>query len=209
MTLQRKMPARTISAAINPIMRQIATDTRLKPMQCSSDGGDHRQDAGETRWAAEIAPAFGAEIIEADQQQQTDEAIGKTIEIAGQHDDRARDRRRQALVGKRLDQDPAEREDDENAGEHQRAAPPGRRVDLALVGAIKKRETRLRHQSLKSSLMRRLGAGLGVDRFDDDRASERGAGRAIGQRLAGQRAGHDDGIGRHVADMRSCRSRDR
>ena len=42
---------------------------------------------------------------------------------------------------------------------------------------------------------RGLGAGLRVDALDDHRAIERRAGRAVGQRLAGQRAGHDHRIG--------------
>ena len=42
---------------------------------------------------------------------------------------------------------------------------------------------------------------MGVDGLDDHRTVERGPRRSVGQGLAGQRAGDDDRIGRHMADM--------
>src|SRR6185312_5805741 len=46
---------------------------------------------------------------------------------------------------------------------------------------------------------RGFAAGLLVDALDDHRAVERGAGLAVGERLAGQIARHHHGVGRHLA----------
>src|SRR5579872_7174606 len=48
---------------------------------------------------------------------------------------------------------------------------------------------------------RGFGASLGIDLLDDDSAVEVRAGLPVRQRFAGQRAGDDDGIGRHAAEM--------
>src|SRR5262249_41418419 len=47
---------------------------------------------------------------------------------------------------------------------------------------------------------RGLAARLRVDALDDDGTVERGPRLAVGQRLAGQAAGDDDRVGRHLAD---------
>src|SRR5262245_52181376 len=46
---------------------------------------------------------------------------------------------------------------------------------------------------------RGLGARLLVDALHDHRAVKAGPGLVVGERLARQRAGHDHGVGRHLA----------
>ncbi len=158
-------------------MRDLAADARFEPMQCRGDAGEKGQQPGKSRGTADVAPAFGAEIIIGDEEQKARKAIDEPIEIGGENGKGEERLLREIMLGIRLDKNPAEREDGENGDEQRRVAPPGRSIDPSLVGAEQKRPARfLRAPSIPQQFVDGgLAARLRIDGFHDDGAIKRRA----------------------------------
>ena len=116
-------------------MRQRVINPRLKPVQSAGDTGEEGQQARQGGRPADVAPSFGAEVVQADENQDYGKAIEQPIEIGEKNPNGEKRCRAEIVVGIGLDEMPTYGQDSKEPNEQERTAPPCRRIDPSNVGA--------------------------------------------------------------------------